>query len=141
MAPMVAAILGAAAAGAVYLATRDKGLDPKTLPLVDPKNNPGLVSSLQYGRTYSVICMVDLSKVPVEKTQKIASDLVRSFFTQEGFNVRSEPKPVTDMDKANLAAGLPASFTFVGQWTKTSSAMANGHPAIPTAQFFILPMA
>lgn len=142
MAPMVAAILGAAALGGVYLVAKRRALNPNELPLVDPKNSPGLVSELSYGRTYQVTCMLDLSKVPVVRTTKVGSDFVKANFQGLGFNVRTEPQPLNATEAQKFSAGAPSAWTFVGQWTKTEKYISGpANPAIPSAQFYILPVA
>jgi hypothetical protein len=161
MAPVVVAALafGAGALG-VKLLSKDKpapqALEPKTLPLVDPKGSPGLVSLLDKGRVYSVMAVFDWSKlpgaIPVTPSADESARYIHAVFgggagaatpTGLGFKVLSEPALMGDVERNNFFAGRPSIWLFNAQWlndareVKMDSAL---NRVFPNAQFRILPV-
>lgn len=159
MAPVVVAALafGAGVVGVKLLSKKEpQTLDPRALPLVDPKNSPGLVSLLDKGRVYSVMAVFDWSKlpgaIPVTPNADQSARYIHAVFgggpgastpTGLGFKVLSEPTLMSDVERNNFFAGRPSIWLFNAQWLNDAREVKMD-PALnkvfPNAQFRILPV-
>lgn len=160
MGPLVAVVLGAAAAGGAYVAykevTKPKPLDPSKLPLVDPKNQPGLVSLLDKNRTYAILVMLDWSKIPGATPTTPDKDLMSKYIKTVfgggpgavtpdglGFKVLSDPALRGEEDAKKFFAGQPSAWVMNGQWlkdTRTVDMTPDLNKVFPSAAFYILPV-
>jgi hypothetical protein len=158
----LAVLLGAAAAGGTYVVykevTKPKPLDPSKLPLVDPKNQPGLVNLLDKGRTYAILVMYDWTKIPgatpTVQDKDATSRYIKTIFGGGpgalkpdglGFKLLSEPALRGEADAKLFFAGQPSAWVMNGQWLRdertVSDMTADLSKIFPTAAFYLLPVA
>lgn len=136
-------VLGAAAAGGLYLAFKEKG-PSNVMPPALPGAMPGIVNALEKNGLYVVQLVFDTKAFPNPTGQTVpvadgAAEYITSWFTKVGFKPLSQPQTRDPDNMKKFLAGDKSLWVLNAQWLKDDKYVTETTPAIPTAEFIRMP--
>ena len=111
---------------------------------------PGLVDALTQGNSYSILATFDPTKGDAavmlqgksgDDAKNAAIFYLKTWFSQCGFKVTSDPVIRSNQDMSQFLAGQVSQWVIMAQWTQPGTKITLApNPAVPDAQFQTLPV-